>query len=201
MPIKIVDPDTGAETEAFTQAELEAREAAIKAEADKKIADNEAHMAQKLDEFQKGKTATELEKEAERNKTAAEIAEARKIAEAAAATVAASEARRLEGLKKMAFQRFVGDDAELNKKLEDAWAVINFDPKDEADFVKKAEMAANMSGLNAPPNLAAGMSFGGSFAPGFKPSQKKIDETAHQTFRSALPGMDDFLAKPNEDKK
>ncbi len=198
MPIKVLDPETGVETEVYTAEEVASQKAAIQAAADAKIAENEAHLKTKLNEFQQGKTATELEKEAEKNKNAAEIAEAKRIATEAATTVAASEARRLEGLKKMAISSVVGQDAELTKKLEDAWGMINMDTKDEADFLKKAEMAANMAGLNHTPNLN-GMSFGGGFAPNFN-KKKDVDATEHSTFRGALPGMDDFL-KTKEDKK
>lgn len=202
MPIKVVDPDTSAETEAFTAEEFAAKTKEIEDAAAKKIADNEEHMKQKLNEFQQGKTATELEKEAEKAKTASEIAEARRIANEAAATVASSEARRLETLKKVAMEKFVGTDPELVKKFEESWALVNFDTKEEADFLKKAEMVANMIGMNSAPNMGAGgMSFGGAHAPGFQPAKKEMDSAAHQTFRDALPGMNDFLAKPKDEQK
>ncbi len=95
--------------------------------------------------------------------------------------------------------QFTGGDAELNKKFEESWALINFDAKEESDFMKKAEMAANMSGINAAPNFG-GMPFGGGFAPNTMP-KKDGDPAAHATFRSALPGMDDFLSKPKDEQK
>lgn len=201
MPIKIVDPDTGIESEAFTADEVAAQTKAIQDEAAKKIADNEAHMKEKLDEFQKGKTATELEKEAARAKELADAAESRRIAQEASDTVKASEARRVDALKKMAFQNIVGADPELNKKMEEAWAIINFDTKEDVDFMKKAEMAASMAGINAAPNFSGGMSFGGAFPPGFRPVREKEAEGAYQTFRDNLPGMNDFLSKAKKEDK
>lgn len=199
MPIKVTDPDTGVESEAFTIEEMEAQKISIQTEANKKIADNEAHLALKLDEFQKGKNATELEKETEKNKTAADIADARRIAEEAAATVRTTEERRVSGLKKMAIERFVGNDPDLTKKMEEAWAVINIPTVDDTDFMKKAEAAANMSGINSAPNIMGAMPFGGGMPPSFQ-QKKEVNEAEHTRFRDALGDMNDFLAKPNEQK-
>lgn len=200
MPIKVVDPDTGVETEAFTAAEVETQKKEIEEVAAKKIADNEAHLATKLDEFQKGRQTSALETEAEKQKREADVTEAKRIADEALATARGSEERRVAALKKSAIERYVGTDPEMTKKMEEAWAIIGIDTKEDVDFFKKAEAAANMSGLNAAPHMAGGMPFGGGFAPNLQP-KKAVDEAAHTTFRGALPGMDDFLAKPKDDQK
>ncbi len=201
MPIKVVDPDTGAETEAFTADELAAKTKEIEDAAAKKIAENEAHMKEKLDQFQQGKTAAQLAEEEKQGKRDAEIAEAKRLAGEAVAGQVASETRRLETLKKSAIASLVGNDPELTKKMEDAWVLINIDAKEDADFFKKAEMAANMSGINHQGTIGpGGMSFGGGFAPQVN-KKKEVDEATHSTFRGALPGMDDFLSKPKEDTK
>lgn len=52
-----------------------------------------------------------------------------------------------EKLKTNAIKRWAGEDADLKKKLEDNWEIINLKATDEDTAAQRAEMAMNMTGL------------------------------------------------------
>ena len=113
MP-QVITKDDGTDETVYTQAELDA----AKKEADDKaalaIADEKKHTAEKLDEFQKGKTAQEL-KDIERDnaiKTAKETAE--KAVKSANDIVENSRKKSIDFIA----DRMIGKDVELRKKLD-----------------------------------------------------------------------------------
>lgn len=197
----IIKDDAGNDVTVFTAEEVEAAKKAeadrIQAEADAKIAENEKHLKEKTDEFLKGKTAQEL-KDIERDR---KIEEARLAAEAANKTAAEAEARRISSIKKSSMEQFVGNDPELTAKFEEAWGLVNLEIKEDSDIARKAEMVANMIGLNQTPPGMVGMPMGGGggSAPRLNEQEKKNKEAEHTKFVDAL-GMGDFIPK-TEDKK
>ncbi len=199
MSIKI-ENDQGVEIEVYTQDEIAvhvaAKEAELKADFDAKMAEKDSHIKTKLDEFQQGKTAQEL-KDAERD---AAIADARKIAEEAKLNATTAEQRRQDSLKNIAMKKFVGDDSELVAKFEESWTIINLEIKDDSDIAKKAEMVANMIGLNNTSNNLGNMPMGGGggFAPKVSAVEKQKSDAEYNKFKSML-GLDEFLP-PVENK-
>lgn len=184
-----VQNDEGVEMDVFTTDEMTARETAIKAEYEAKLLDKDAHVQKKLDEFQQGKTAQEL-KDAERD---TKIEEARKLAEDATLRATTAEERRLAALKDIAMKRYVGDDAELKAKFEESWNIVNLEIKDDSDVVRKAELVANMAGIN---QSAIGlgnmpMGAGGGFAPKVSAVEKEKKEAEYSKFKSQL-GLEDL---------
>ena len=98
-------------------------------------------------------------------------------------------------------KKFVGEDTELIAKFEESWSMINLDIKDDGDVAKKAEMVANMIGLNQMFNNLDNMpmSGAGSFAPKVSAVEKQKSEAEYSRFKSAL-GLDEFLPKKEENK-
>ncbi len=199
--MKIKD-ENGVEIEVLTPAEAEAQNKIAldkaQAEFDAKMKEKDEHVEKKLKEFETGKTAQEL-KDIETNR---KIEEAKKIAEDAGKTIVEAEARRVSSLKNNAITRFVGEDAELKKKFEENWALVNIETKDDADFLKKAEIVAKMTGINTADN-ASGFDITGGYVPNLTAKEKETKEKEFETFKNVLPGMDEFL-KPKstgEEKK
>ncbi len=195
MSLKI-ENDQGVEMEVFTQDEIAtqiaAKEAELKADFEKQMADKDNHLKTKLDEFQQGKTAQEL-KDTERDTA---IAEARKIAEEAKTNAQNAEQRRLDSLKGIAMRKFVGDDAELVTKFEESWAIVNLEIKDDSDIAKKAELVANMIGVNQSNQTLGSMPMGGGggFAPKVSAVEKAKGDAEYSKFKSVL-GLDEFIPK------
>lgn len=187
MPFK-VENDKGEEIEVHTTADLEAAKAAeaerVKAEYEAKLLDKDNHMKQKLDEFQQGKSSQEL-KDQERD---AAIADAKKVADEANLRVANSEQRRLDALKNIAMNKYVGDSAELKAKFDESWNLVNLDIKEDSDISKKAELVANMIGLNQT-SVGLGnmpMGGGGSFAPKVSAVEKEKQDAEYEKFKGAF---------------
>jgi hypothetical protein len=156
-------------------------------------------MKEKLDEFQKGKTATQLEQETAETARKASVEAAQKTATEALEFAKGAEQKRLNTIKDSVRQNYVGKDPELTKKFEEAWEIVNFPITKDEDIASKANMVANMIGVNAGMGMDFTFGGGGHQAPNFQ-RREGVNETTHKTFRSALPGMDDFL-KPNAEEK
>ena len=191
----LIENEKGEEITVFTAEEKAAAEAAIKAEYEAKLVDKDNHLKSKLDEFSKGKTASEL-KDAERD---AAVAEAKKIAEEAKASVTNSEEKRQNTLKEVAMKKYVGNNPELKAKFDESWSLINLEIKDDSDVTRKAELVANMLGYNNQSNLGS-MSMGGGYAPAVSSVEKEKSDADHQKFMDALPGMDSFIPKSKDNK-
>ena len=191
MP-KVVEDENGKEMTMFSQEELEAAKKAeeerLKTEYEAKLAEKDQHVKTKLEEFTKGKTAQEL-KEIETEK---KIEEAKRIAEEASGRILASESRRIETLKRVAMEKFTGNNQELTKKFEDAWGLVNLEIKDDADVARKAELVANMTGLNFSDQNFGSMSLGGAKIPNFSREDTKEKEASYNQFKDTL-GLDNFI--------
>lgn len=204
MSKKIVNEETGQEEVVYTQAELDV----IKADADKKMADaeaaatakikeNEDHLKQKTDEFLKGKNAQEL-KDIERDK---KIEEAKAAADAAGAKAVEAEQKRQDAVRASIVRQYVGEDPKLKERFEESWKMVNLEIKTDDDILKKAELAANMAGLNGTGmSSAGGMPMSGGFAPNMKPADKEKKEAEYSTFKNAF-GLNEFIPKKEDDKK
>lgn len=194
----VVDEDTGKEEIVFTAEELEAAKKAeaerIQSEYEAKLAEKDEHLKKKTDEFVQGKTAQEL-KDQERD---AKTAEALRIAEEANKKAEEAENKRISSLKKLAREQYAGNDPTLAAKFDEAWDLVNLEIKEDEDIFKRAELTANLAGLNSNGgSFAGGMPFAGGFAP--KPQQKEVQvkEEEHSKFKNAL-GLEDFIPKPEE---
>ena len=196
MPIKVTD-DQGVEIEAFTAEDVAAKEAEIKSQYEAQLADKDKHLKEKTDEFLKGKSAQEL-KEIERDNA---IAEANQKAEEARSLAAGSETKRMDALKAIARKQYTGDNPELISKFDESWNLINMDIKEDTDISKRAELAANMSGLNSTGGSfgSVGISMGGGIAPQVSPANQAKSKEDHDKFKNYL-GLNDFIPKTDENK-
>ncbi len=169
---KIIKNDDGTEEEVFTKAELDAQ-----------LAEKDAHVKQKLDEFQTGKSAQEL-KDIE-HKTA--LDEAKRIADEALALGRTSEERRVGSIKEFIMDQYTGGDAELKKKLTEGWDLINLPITGDEDIRKRIELAANAVGLTGPGSAGVVVpAHGGGMPPSFqKKTDKTVTEEENKAFREA----------------
>jgi len=192
---KTIEDDQGNEVVVFTQEELDAQSSAMKAEYEAKLLEQANHLKTKTEEFVKGKQSQEL-KDIERDNA---IAEAKRLAAEAGEKANNAEMRRQNAIKEVAMKKFTGDDAELQSKFEESWNLVNLEIKDDADIVKKAELVANMSGLNSAPQMNMGsMSMSGGYAPKVSAVEKEKQDAEYNNFKNSL-GLDEFLpAEPNK---
>jgi hypothetical protein len=192
---KTIEDDQGNEVVVFTQEELDAQSATIKAEYEAKLLEQANHLKTKTEEFVKGKQSQEL-KDIERDNA---IAEAKRLAAEAGEKATQAEMRRQNAIKEVAMKKFTGDDAELRAKFEESWNLVNLEIKDDADIAKKAELVANMSGLNSAPQMNMGaMSMSSGYAPKVSAVEKEKQDAEYNNFKSSL-GLDEFLpAEPNK---
>lgn len=177
--MKIDDPaNPGTEIEVLTPAEVDA-----------KLKEKDDHVAKKLEEFQKGKTAQELATEASK----AEIGEAKKVAEEAKALAESTIASSRKKVVDFLAEQFVGADEALNKKLKDAFEIVEagriakgMDVKDDKSIQEMMISAAGMAGI---PNTAASMpSFplSGGYTPRPSASETEVSEGDNNTFLDAV---------------
>lgn len=188
--------ENGNEVEGFTAEEMAAKEKAVKDEYEAKLKDKDTHVNTKLDEFAKAKAIQDA-KDAERD---AKIAAAQTAAETATAAATTSETKRLAAIKENAMKKFTGDNAELRAKFDEAWQLVVVEIKDDTDIFKKAEMVANMAGLNQGPVNYGEVDLSGGRAPNLSPAEKQKKDADHAQFMNAIPGLNDFIPKPEENK-
>ena len=175
MSKKIANEETGEEEEFFTKAELDAQ-----------LAEKDAHVAKKLEEFQTGKTAQEL-KDIARDKEIAETKAKAEEAIGAAKTIAETAQKKV---KDFVASQFVGEDKELRTKLDSSYEIIEagriakgLDTKSDASIQEMMLSASQMAGLNhvADPKfpLTNGM------APNFNKTANELSDAEHETFLKA----------------
>ena len=163
---QIITNDDGTETEVFTKEEVEAQ-----------LAEKDAHVKAKLDEFQKGKSSQDL-KDQERDTA---IAEAKRIADEASNRAIEAENRRQGQVKQYYIDTYAGGDPEMAKKLAENFDLINVEIKSDDDIKRRIELAANMSGVHAQPNFAPTMPQYGGYAPTFN-KDETVSEAEHESF-------------------
>lgn len=169
---KTNEDGTTQEVEVFTKAELDAQ-----------LKDKDDHHAKKLDEFQQGKTAQEL-KDIERDQ---KVEEAKKIAEDAMAKLGEAENRRIGTVKNFIAGQYVGEDADLRKKLDDSFDLISagrvakgLDIASETSIKDIFADAARMAGITTPAAPSFPMYGGG--APNFTPPAGTVSDNDHAQF-------------------
>ncbi len=166
---KIITNDDGTETEVFTKEEVEAQ-----------LAEKDAHVKAKLDEFQKGKSSQEL-KDQERE---AAIAEAKRVADEANNRAIEAETRRQAQVKQYYIDTYANGDPEMAKKLAEGYDLINVEIKSDEDIKRRIELSANMAGVNAPQAaFAPVMPAYGGYAPSFQKTES-LSEEEHNRFLS-----------------
>lgn len=178
---KEIENDDGTKETVYTQAELDAQ-----------LAEKDAHVAAKLDEFKQGKTAQEL-KDIERD---AAIKAAKDAADAAVATANDTVAQARSKVVNFVAEQFVGTDPELRKKLDDAFKIIEegrkatgLDIKDDASIQEMMRNAAGMAGLNSPAHMPVYDS--GSSSPlNFQPKANEVSDAEHEAFLKATGYQD-----------
>ena len=165
MAKKFIDPETNEEVEAVPLAEHT-----------KALEDKDAHVKQKLDEFQVGKNSQEL-KDQERD---AAIAAAKKAAEDAASMAADSEKKRVATIENFALESLTGGDQELTKKIMEKIPFIALPITSDKDIIEKYRLAASLAGLGnvAVPNFGAM----GGYVPNFNKQDQAVSDVDHEKF-------------------
>lgn len=178
---KTILNDEGQEEIVFSQAEIDAqfaeKEAALKAAHEAAMAEKDAHVKEKLGQFQQAtKSAEQLHEEA-----MAGIAEAKRIAEEAKGSVALAKESELTTKRDFYIQSISGGDVDLTKKLEDAYGIINLPATNDKEILERLQKAVSIAGVThtSTPNL----SFGGSTPPNFQPSNEATKAAAHEAWK------------------
>lgn len=170
---KIIQNDAGEDEEVFTKAELDAQ-----------LADKDAHVAAKLEEFKQGKTAQEL-KEIERDRVIAETKAKADEAIGTANTIADNAHKKV--IDFIAGQ-FVGEDKDLRTKLDGAYEIIEagriakgLDTKGDASIKEMMLSASQMAGLSNT-NINPTFPMTNGMAPNFRKSANEISDAEHEQF-------------------
>lgn len=179
--MKTILDDDGNEEIVFTQEEITAqlmeKEAAMKAEYEAKLADKDAHVKDKLYQFEQAKkSAEQLHAEA-----MAGVAEAKKLAEEAKMSVTQSKESELSVRKDYWVQSVAGGDADLKAKIEEAYNMLNLPAGTDKEISERVQKAVSLAGIShiSTPNL----SFGGSMAPNFQAAGEQSKEAAHEAWK------------------
>lgn len=184
MP-KIIENDKGDEETVYTKEELDAIESAK----EKEIADlkakaesDAAHYKTKIDEFANGKKGFD-EKLTEKEKEWNEKLEATKqTADETRAALENEKKARLDVVKNVMFEGYVGEDADGKKKLQEEYDLLNMPATTEDEIKARAIKAARNAGLSnsvSAPNYSA--PFSGGHAPSFSRNEG-LKETEHNQF-------------------
>ena len=176
--------DEGNEEVVFTQAELDAQKAAeieaIKAEYEKQLAEKDAHVKEKLDQFQKAKSSIDIEKE----EINAKVAEAMRIAEEAKMSVAQSKEAELAAKKTIWVQSVAGNDPELTKKIEEAYGMLNLPATSDAEIQARVQKAVALAGITQMPHQ--NISFSGSYAPNVTAANDQGKQAEYEAWKKEL---------------
>jgi len=189
MAKEILNEETGEMELVYTQAELDAQ----KAEADRILAEKDAHMQKKLDEFKQGKNSQEL-KEIEMQKT---VEDAKRIADEAKASVDQAKQEHFNTVKNFYMEQLVGTDPEVVKQFEDAFKIVKagkeangFTVTGDKDIGVLVQDAMKFAGLGAGTgsNFGGGSTFvppipaQGGMSPNFQRNENELSDTDHQNF-------------------
>lgn len=197
MPTIVLDAE-GNEHEVFSPDELKARadaavaarETELKAEHEKALADKDAHVAEKLDQFKRGQGSVDTEKEAV--KLMAE--EAKRTAEEAKAAIAAAEADKISTKRDYWIKSVTGGDPELTKKILENYDILNMPAGTDDEIsarVQKAVQASGVSSFSSP-----SMSFSGAIPPNFAKTDQSVKEHNYEVWKNEL-GIQDLIPKKN----
>ena len=198
MSQTVVDAE-GKELEVFTAEELNAkiaeREAVLKTEYEKTLADAKEHQAKKLDEFEKAKAgAIATQKSAEEL-----AAEAKKYAEEAKATVEASKQEALQTKKQYWIQSVVGGDAELTKRINENYELLAAMPAStDAEIQARVQKAIQAAGIGSVASFSQSLSLGGAAPANVTPTEKSIKDHNYEVWKNELQIQDLVPKKPNQ---
>jgi len=176
--------DNGDEVVVYSQEEIDAqiaaKEAALKAEFEKQLAEKDEHVKLKLDQFQQATKSVDKEKEEVR--TMAE--EAKRIAEEAKLSVQQSKESELGIRKDFWIQSVAGNDPDLKKKIEDAYSIINLPSGTDKEIAERVQKAVTLAGISqvSTPSL----SFGGAQAPNFQQAGEQSKAAEHEAWKKEL---------------
>ena len=198
--MKILSDETGEEIEVLTPEEAKAaQDAAVAAEVTrlqsehaKALADKDAHVKEKLDQFQRAQGGVEAkENEA---KTLAE--EAKKIAEEAKASVASAEAEKIATKKDYFIRSVVAGDPELTSKIHENLKLLTMPEGTDAEIAAKVQKAVQMSGIGS---IQTNPGF--SFAGGMPSAPQKVDQSVkdhnYEVWKNELQ-INDLVPKNNK---
>jgi hypothetical protein len=188
MP-KLITDDNGDEIEVFTAEEAQAQAEKVKAEYEAKLAEKDAHVKEKLDQFQKAKGGIDLEKEEIMKKLELETSQAKQLAEQANLAIAQANKAREDMVKEYWIKSVVGEDADAIAKINSNFEMINLEIKSEEDIKRKVEMATNMAGINKI-NVPHSPFIGGGYAP--NPAKDPKNNADYQQFLKDT-GLDNML--------
>jgi len=190
---KVVD-DEGKEIEVFTQEELDAQVAALKAQHEAEMKAAKEHQAEKLAEFEKAKAgATAAQKSAE------EIAnEAKKIAEEAKASIDASKQETLATKKSFWINSVTGGDPELTKKVLENYELLNMPVGTDAEIQARVQKAITATGIGSIANFNQSISYSGAQPANVTPTEKSIKEHNYEVWKNELQIQDLVPKKPNQ---
>lgn len=169
----------------YTQAELD----------DIRAKDKE-HIDQKLEEFKRGKTASELATEENRIAMEKIAADAKAATELAQSTITKARGKVVDFIS----EQIVGQDPELRKKLNEEMATLeiaykaqNKDITDDKIIQEMLVKAAGMAGINV--NATPQFPMVGGMGPSFQPRENEVSDAEHNTFLEAVGYPKDKPAK------
>jgi len=175
---EIILDDEGNEKTVYSQEEIDAQVQSTRDEYEKKLQEKDGHVADKLDQFkQAGKSAEKLHEEA---MTA--IAEAKSMAEEAKLSVQQAKDSELVTKRDFYIQTISGNDTDLTKRLEDAYAIINMPASNDKEIMERLQKAITLAGVSAP-SATASLSFGGSSAPSASLNSEESRNAAHLAWK------------------
>lgn len=167
-------------TEAEKQAEKDAEIEKVKADYEAKLAEKDAHVKEKLDQFQQAKKGVDTAQEEVR----AMAEEAKRLAEEAKMSVAQAKEAELTTKKDFYIQSVVGGDTDLRKKIEDAYGMLNLPAATDKEIMERVQKAVTLAGISqmSTPSL----SFGGAQAPNFQQAGEQTKEAAYNEWKKEL---------------
>lgn len=214
MSQKVVD-DEGKEIEVFTaeemQEQLAIREASLKVEHDKIIADKDAHQAEKLKEFEKAKAGAkgaETDAKGAEANALAKTEEATKIANEAKTAIETARTNELAAKKNFWIQGAVAGDPELTKRILEKYDLLSGMPSaTDAEIMSRVQESVKLAGINTVVGVGGGNSFSGGFSfgsggvpPAGVMTDAKIKEHNYEVWKNELGIQDLIPKKPNDQK-
>jgi DNA repair exonuclease SbcCD ATPase subunit len=180
MPKTIID-DNGDELEVFTAEELEAQKAEIEERHKKELEDKEAHVQEKLSQF-KNKENGIANAESEAMQKAEE---AKALVESLQNKISETEKNKQDTIKNFYIQQVTGGDAELSKKLMDAYELINMPINSDGDIANRIAMASKMIDIKTIEIPSSPFPMGG-MAPQFNTAQDNKNGVDHEAWKAQL---------------
>lgn len=178
--MKEITNDDGTVETFYTKEELDQQAADLATKHKAELDDKDKHVAEKLEEFTKGKTSQE-QKDVQRQ---TEIDAAKKLAEDAMGMVQTEKEKRAGVVQDFAISQFVGENKELADKIKAHLPMVALEIKEDKDIMEKVRLAATMAGLGNNVSEMPMFAPSGGFAP-HRPTEE-ISDADHATFLQAV---------------